>query len=147
MASSSMAMPSMTSMSGMASETASSMGGMAHGNHAGSAMMGMSNMMMVFFTATNTPLYSSSWMPSSTGAYAGTCIFLIILALIFRGLVAVRCNFLYLWARWSRTRHGSILEYEREDEFVKQKQRPWRVNEAATRAFLDTVLAGVSYLL
>lgn len=109
--------------------------------------MGMSDMSMTFFTATDTPLYSDAWTPKSTGAYAGTCIFLIALAVLFRGIIAVRCNFLVLWTRFSRARHGSILEYEREDQFVKQRRRPWRINEAATRAVLDTVLAGVSYLL
>lgn len=147
-ASSRMVMPSMT-MSGMASSTASSMGGMSHGDHgsSGSMMMDMSDMMMVFFTATNTPLYSASWTPGSTGAYAGTCIFLILLSAIFRGILAVRCNFSAIWAQWSAKRHGSLLEYERGEDFAKQGRRPWRVNEAATRALVDTALAGVSYLL
>ena len=144
-ASSSMNMPSMTGMSGMASATASAMPGMS--GHGSSMMMGMSDMMMVFFTATDTPLYSAAWTPNSTGTYAATCIFLVALSTLFRGIVAIRCNFLSLWARWSRKRHGATLEYEREDEFVKQKPRPWRINEAAARAVLDTVLAGVSYLL
>lgn len=149
----SMSMPAsstmdMASMSGMPSSTASAMPGMSHGSHGGSSMMmGMSDMKMTFFTATDTPLYSDAWTPSSTGAYVGTCIFLIALAVLFRGIIAVRCNFLVLWARFSQMRHGGILEYEREDRFVKQKPRPWRINEAAARAVLDTVLAGVSYLL
>lgn len=45
-------------------------------------------MIMTFFAATNTPLYSLGWTPSSTGSYAGTCIFLIILAVLFRVLLA-----------------------------------------------------------
>lgn len=110
-------------------------------------MMGMDSMKMTFFTSTSTPLYSDAWTPASTGAYAGTCIFLIALAVLFRGIIALRCNFLTIWARWSRLRHGGILEYEHEDEYVKQKRRPWRINEAAARAVLDTTLAGVSYLL
>ena len=46
------------------------------------------HMIMTFFAATNTPLYSLGWTPSSTGSYAGTCIFLIILAVLFRVLLA-----------------------------------------------------------
>lgn len=45
---------------------------------------------MVFTTAHNTPLYSKAWTPTSTGAYAGTCIFLIVLAIISRLLQAWR---------------------------------------------------------
>lgn len=47
-------------------------------------------MQMTFFTSTATSLYSIAWTPSSTGQYAGTCIFLILLATIFRGLFALR---------------------------------------------------------
>ncbi|KAF5018433.1 hypothetical protein F66182_9586, partial [Fusarium sp. NRRL 66182] len=47
-------------------------------------------MTMVFQTETRTPLYSNSWTPNSSGAYAGTCIFLAVLAIIARGLVALR---------------------------------------------------------
>lgn len=55
-----------------------------------STMSGMGSMSMVFTTAHNTPLYSSAWTPTSTGAYAGTCIFLILLAVIARLLQASR---------------------------------------------------------
>jgi len=37
-----------------------------------------------------TPLYSSMWTPKSVGGYAGTCIFLVVLATIFRALLAVK---------------------------------------------------------
>ncbi|ETN44397.1 uncharacterized protein HMPREF1541_10577, partial [Cyphellophora europaea CBS 101466] len=53
-------------------------------------LMGMSSMAMVFFTSIHTPLYSSAWTPSNAGQYAGTCIFLITLAAIFRALLAIR---------------------------------------------------------
>ena len=45
---------------------------------------------MVFTTDHSTPLYSSAWTPSGTGAYAGTCIFLIVLGVISRLLLAYR---------------------------------------------------------
>ena len=64
---------------------------MSHAGHdmggADSATAG-GHMIMTFFTATNTPLYSLGWTPRSTGSYAGTCIFLIILAVLFRVLLA-----------------------------------------------------------
>ncbi|KAH0168637.1 Ctr copper transporter, partial [Aureobasidium melanogenum] len=60
------------------------------GMSAMSSMSGMGSMSMVFTTAHNTPLYSKAWTPTSTGAYAGTCIFLIVLAIISRLLQAWR---------------------------------------------------------
>ena len=65
--------------------------------HSGHDMTGMedsgsttsaTHMEMTFFTATNTPLYSLDWTPTSTGSYAGTCIFIILLAVLFRVLLA-----------------------------------------------------------
>lgn len=109
-------------------------------------MMGMSDMMMVFFTSTGTPLYSKAWTPGSAGTYAGTCIFLIALAFIFRGLLAIRCRFTELWNRSTGNdfwRNATDLELGA----AGQKREPWRINKALTRAILDTILAGVSYLL
>ena len=135
-----MDMSSMTGMS-MPSATSSTSGGM-------SGMMGMDSMMMVFFSARNTPLYSSAWMPNGIGQYAGTCIFLIILSVVFRGLMAVRCNFTLLWTRWTRHNETPMLHREADEIYFKHGgRRPWRINESATRAILDTTLAAVSYLL
>src|SRR5512142_1717083 len=52
-----------------------------------SAMM---TMMAVFQTDRATPLYSMSWTPNSVGAYAGTILFLVALAMVFRGLLALK---------------------------------------------------------
>jgi solute carrier family 31 (copper transporter), member 1 len=122
---------------------------MGHDSHgaAQSDMMPMSDMMMVFFTSTTTPLYSESWAPETTGQYAGACIFLITLSVMLRCLFALRCNFSTLWQAWTRRQGTVMLRYETEDEYAKMRRRPWRINEAATRAILDTVLVGVSYLL
>ncbi|KAK5130326.1 hypothetical protein LTR08_002212 [Meristemomyces frigidus] len=49
-----------------------------------------SSMAMVFTNDHSTPLFSTAWTPSSTGGYAGTCIFLMLLAIISRLLVAYR---------------------------------------------------------
>jgi hypothetical protein len=115
--------------------------------------MSMQDMMMTFFTATNTPLYSATWTPKTSGQYVGTIFFLIALAALFRGIVAVRTSFNALLMRWSWKRDTSILRknYESESEgevrLMAAKGRPWNINEALLRACLDTVLAGVSYLL
>lgn len=50
---------------------------------------GMS-MSMVFTTDHSTPLYSAQWTPTTAGAYAGTCIFILGLGIISRLLLAYR---------------------------------------------------------
>ena len=67
--------------------------------HGSSTMkMGMEEMAMVFFSGTDTPLFSYSWTPSSTGTYAGTCIFLIFLSIILRALYAFKNILESKWA-------------------------------------------------
>jgi hypothetical protein len=70
---------------------------MSHTDHgdmdmgsSGSSGGGHSGMNMIFQTDTATPLYGSMWTPSSSGAYAGTCIFLVALAAAARLLVAAK---------------------------------------------------------
>ncbi|KAG8625550.1 hypothetical protein KVT40_005951 [Elsinoe batatas] len=105
-------------------------------------------MSMVFFTSSSTPLYSSAWTPQTVGQYAGTCIFLIILSMLFRALVAIRCNFSHLWIRYSKYKETPILYREMDELALKNgARRPWNANEALARAILDTTLAGVGYLL
>jgi copper transporter 1 len=57
---------------------------------ASTGMSAMGSMSMVFTTVHNTPLYSKAWTPTTTGAYAGTCIFLVVLAILSRLLQAWR---------------------------------------------------------
>jgi copper transporter 1 len=66
-------------------DTKNEMGGMDMGSSTSEHVMNMA-----FFTATNTPLYSESWMPQNAGQYAGTCIFLIILAITLRAIFAAK---------------------------------------------------------
>ncbi|CCX32936.1 Similar to Ctr copper transporter [Endocarpon pusillum]; acc. no. AEH41533 [Pyronema omphalodes CBS 100304] len=51
-------------------------------------MTSSGSMSMVFYTSTSTPLFSSSWSPSTLGQYVGVCVFLIVLCFIFRFLLA-----------------------------------------------------------
>ncbi|KAG9782264.1 Ctr copper transporter, partial [Aureobasidium melanogenum] len=87
MSSSTMDMSHMSSTMAMSSTTSAAA---STGMSGMSSMSGMGSMSMVFTTAHNTPLYSKAWTPTSTGAYAGTCIFLIVLAIISRLLQAWR---------------------------------------------------------
>lgn len=132
-------------------------------------------MQSVFQNVRSTPLYSTAWTPGSTGAYAGTCIFIIILAATLRALLAGRS---YLEARWldrelnrryvvttggklplaQRLSHDSTAKHVvlsengvEEDVLVVSRKdvlvRPWRVSVDPVRALLDMVIAGVGYLL
>ena len=70
---------------------------------------GMDSMSMVFTTDHSTPLFSSNWTPSTTGAYAGTCVFLILLAVIERLLRVWRRRLESGWSdRASRKRHAVV---------------------------------------
>lgn len=77
----------------------------------------MSSMSMVFTTGHSTPLFSAAWTPNSTGTYAGTCIFLAVLAIIARCLQAWRHG---LETRWHdkavARRYVVVADKERESD-------------------------------
>lgn len=147
-------------MSSSSSSSSSSMGGMA----------------MTFSNTHNTALYSNLWTPSSDGAYAGTCIFLIILAILDRGLFAFKAIMERRWlAAHLNRRHivvagktpeagridadaeakaASLVTAEGVQESVKVVQRaatpeplPWRFSVDLPRALIVLCITGVSYLL
>lgn len=132
-------------------------------------------MSMVFFTSTATPLFSSRWSPTSTGTYAGTCIFLIVLAVVFRGLLAGKSvlerrwhdkalNRQYVAVRGTKTKAERMTEdanakdgvlitargVETDVRVVKNYKTPamaWRFSTDLPHALYVTVIAGVAYLL
>jgi hypothetical protein len=137
-------------------------------------MMGMESMYMTFFNSLTTSLYSRMWTPSNVGQYAATCIFLVILGTVFRGLLAVKAwkESAWLDAEFNRRyvavqgrgplseRIGSNMESKRmtlhengveEEVMVVKKKgvaiRPWRLSVDPLRAVMDTIIAGVGYLL
>jgi hypothetical protein len=59
-------------------------------------------MPMTFFTSTTTPLYTTAWKPSTPSHYALTCLFLVLLCIVFRALLAARCNLQVLLLALSR---------------------------------------------
>lgn len=152
-----MDMPTTTAMD-MPMDTSTSMTGDMDG-----MTMSMADMIMVFFTSYTTPLFSASWNPTSEGQYAGTCIFLIVLAFALRFMLAVKP---ILEARfWSsnikRDSDGDgLLEhdevYNKNDtaQVVAVARRDfsrrwsgWRVGPSAARATYELAIAGVGYLL
>ncbi|KAJ5203758.1 uncharacterized protein N7498_004637 [Penicillium cinerascens] len=146
-----------------------------------SGMSGMSSsssgsgMTMVFTDAHTTPLFSSAWAPSSSGAYAGTCIFLIVLAIIDRCLIAFKATMERQWLATHLKRRyiaisgttteagrinsdpdakiASLVTAQGVEESVKivhsvsEGPIPWRFSVDLPRALLFLCIAGVSYLL
>jgi hypothetical protein len=131
-------------------------------------------MNMAFFTSTTTALWSLGWMPTSKGGYAGTCIFLIILAVLFRAMFALRTLMEQRWAAQNYNRRyvvvtdkqpiseriqldpslkTGVLTVNGVDENIKlvtnglKGHQPFRLSQDIPRAALYTVIAGVAYLL
>lgn len=134
-------------------------------------------MTMVFQTDTSTPLFSSAWTPASSGSYAGTCIFLVVLAIIGRCLLAFKAIQEARWLDRDAKRRYVVVNNggssapvsERlsadseaklmtltangveENVMVVERRghegRPWRFSVDPLRAVLDTVIVGVGYLL
>ncbi|ODH47144.1 hypothetical protein GX48_06739 [Paracoccidioides brasiliensis] len=132
-------------------------------------------MAMVFQTIQATPLYSNDWTPRSAGTYAGTCIFLIVLAVIFRALLAAKSMLEHRLAAAAMSRRyvvvagqlpaaeriqmdpnastGTLVSANGVEEKVrvvanlKGQTAPWRFSVDLPRALLVMVTAGVGYLL
>lgn len=150
---------SATSTAAMASST-SDMGG----HNMGDMTMSMADMAMTFFTSSTTPLFSDDWTPSNLGQYAGTCIFLIILASILRFLLALRPLLEVRFWRKTAAATAVIKEEEQDGEDRLLNARPgqaltalrrdvgrrwsgWRVDTAAWRATYELLIAAAGYLL
>lgn len=153
----------------MASTATMSMSTASATGHAHSSMSGMSGMSMsmadmemTFFTSFKTPLFASDWTPTTKGHYAGTCIFLIVLAVILRVLIALRP---ILEGRvWTDgVQHGAPSQnldaavHHKPKSYVSgwrlsiqelgARWSRWRVNPAAGRATYELFVAGIAYLL
>ncbi|CAJ2503812.1 Uu.00g112060.m01.CDS01 [Anthostomella pinea] len=149
------------------------MSNMDMGDNSSSSMT--SQMMAVFQNKMATSLYSKSWTPSTSGAYAGTIIFLIILGIALRLLLAGKSIAEARWLDAEMNRRYVVVQgklplaetLSRDDQckrmtlsengieeevMVVQKRtvdarRPWRLSVDPLRATLDTLIAAVSYLL
>lgn len=131
-------------------------------------------MTMAFFTSTTTSLYSESWTPKNAGQYAGTCIFLIVLAISLHALFTAK-SFIehkamestlkrrYVVVAGEKTiadqamNDGSsmtaILTTNGVQEDVRvvsapvKHTQPWRFGVDLPRALLMTIAAAIGYLL
>ena len=144
-------------------------------SHSMSTSTSSMSMTMVFTNTHDTPLFSNAWTPSSSGSYAGTCIFLIILAIIDRCLMALKAimerhwlatylNRRYVTVAGKSTEAGkidsdpdaklaSLITAQGVEESVKVVHNishgpiPWRFSVDLPRAVLFLGIVGISYLL
>lgn len=143
------------------------------GMHGGGSTSGHTGMAMAFFTATDTPLYSTAWTPQNAGQYAGTCIFLIILAITLRGIftaksildakaleTAMKRRYVVVAGEKAVAEQANdassmsgILTTNGMQEDVRvvsapvKMIQPWRFSVDLPRATLMMVATGVGYLL
>ncbi|KAK9327241.1 Ctr copper transporter family-domain-containing protein [Lipomyces starkeyi] len=143
------------------SSSSSSMGGMDI-----SSSTSMSS--MSFHTSKSDFLFATGWTPSSTGQYAGICIFLIVLAVIYRFMHVLKHRTERYFSARTRinmgniatTHHphtdtdaGSLEKYaaeatiQAEHPLQFRNVRPWRVSVDVPLSLIQLVLSTVSYLL
>lgn len=137
--------------------------------------MSASSDMYVFSNRQDTSLYSLSWTPTTSGQYAGTCIFLVILAIISRLLVAFKVAVERKWLSIALNRRYVVVAGRKQEadssnsdpdsidtallttqgaqENVKVVRRvshgpqPWRFSVDLPRALLFLCIIAVNYLL
>ena len=152
---------SMATSTGMADMTMtgtvmpSATSGMGMGSGSDGMTMTSESMAMVFFSSLTTPLFSSSWTPFDTGSYAGTCIFLVVLAVVHRALLAAKC--IIFDVREAQQRAIKLEDEDVDDLDEKAKavrrfkkaweSRPFRVATETSRAGFEVVTGGIGYLL
>lgn len=85
----------------------------------GGSSSGMS-MPMVFTSSHSTPFLSTQWTPTNNGSYAGTCIFLIVLAILSRLIAAYRNVLEVKWHDKATKRRYVVLAGETEQQREKQ---------------------------
>ncbi|KAK7962039.1 uncharacterized protein PG986_002864 [Apiospora aurea] len=160
----SMTMPTATATATATGATPSStmdmsgMSGMSGHDPAMPMTMDMSQMAMVFFQSVTSPLFAKAWTPAGPGAYAGTCIFLIVLATLHRVLIAVR-NLVFETGPHG---HRKLDPDEEEAAYMRRYGRsagvlarirralhdnPFRIATETARAFSEVVVGGIGYLL
>jgi len=133
-------------------------------------------MPMIFQWAIETPLFSASLTPHSSGAYFGTFVFLIVLGGLYRGLHAIKHRKEKVW-RFEESQRRIVVggktisngkanggevtvddkdgsdadskdgKEKDEGKRIKVAVAPWRWKVDAIRAVLQFFIAGVGYLL
>ncbi|KAJ5573961.1 Ctr copper transporter [Penicillium hispanicum] len=91
-------------------------------------------------------LFSTSWMPTSTGGYVGTWFFLFFLAVIWRALVATQAKLDIFWAA-RNAQYQIFIDGGQKQPRHRDVIQAWRVSVNLPRAAIRMVNQGISYLL
>ncbi|KAJ5684888.1 Ctr copper transporter [Penicillium maclennaniae] len=107
----------------------------------------MSTMNMAFNTDNlSTMLFSSAWMPTSTGDYVGTWFFLFFLAVIWRAISAKVASLDAFWAS-KNAGYPIFINGGQEKPSREKLIQTWRLSVNLPRAALRMLNQGISYLL
>ncbi|KAI1097401.1 hypothetical protein F4804DRAFT_327733 [Jackrogersella minutella] len=120
-------------------------------------------MVMTFFYSSTTSLFSRSWTPATSAEYVGTCIFLIVLAVVMRFMLALKPVLEKLLWNAAIGPEGELIPddeacYQKEDVAshppskrvygaIRRRWAAWRFGTSLSRALLELSLATVGYLL
>ncbi|KAJ5963099.1 Ctr copper transporter [Penicillium waksmanii] len=105
------------------------------------------SMQMTFNTENlSTMLYSTSWMPTSTGGYVGTWFFLFFLAVTWRAMSAKLANFEASWAA-TNARYPILINGGQDEPSRQNLIQTWRLSVNLPRAVLRMANQGIAYLL
>lgn len=127
-------------------------------------------MAKVFFQSATTPLLFDFWKPRNAGEYAGTCIFVVVLATVTRLLFAIRSTPEHTDSERPRRHQGhryqlqprqapeQVQEENGDETASSMKENYWdwkndsrlasrRILSRLACAASETVLAGLGYLM
>lgn len=121
-----------------------------------------SPMVMTFFLSSSTSLFSKAWTPTTYAAYVATCVFLIALAVVMRGMLALKP--ILEKSMWNASvKSEGILVPDDESSYhketaaqhsaknvyntVQKRWTIWRFKTSLGRATFELLLATVGYLL
>lgn len=123
----------------------------------------MPSMNMLFTTGFTQPLYSPAWNPKTRGQYAGTIIFLIVLSILWRGLLAWKAYLEESWAAREKSRTIIVAPSSPSEDSVDDPKKsarveqmarpqtgsakPWRWSTDLPRSILTVIASGTGYLL
>ncbi|KAH6646583.1 Ctr copper transporter family-domain-containing protein [Truncatella angustata] len=146
---------------------------MDDGNMSNMTISPMEPMAMTFFSSQNTSLFSQAWTPSTTASYIATCIFLLLLGAVMRGMLAIKPVIENAIWKLQSKKHEMLLSEEDCSEGIDymkhhghirdgdvaigglygilqgmvKRWRPWRFKPSVSRALYETLLSITGYLL
>ena len=129
------------------------------GNTGGGNNNTMTMMHTSFHVSRDTPLYGATWSPKGDEKrYVAFCLFLVILAVVFRGLMAWKAALEENWMEQDKKRvvivaGDAVAEVDGKGDTTSEsssgssKTIPWRFSRDIPRACMTTVNVFVGYLL